>query len=67
MKVVVLFDAYYLCQAVVQACRDQRFCFVSTLKSNRNLFKQGWHLKAGHYGKNLFRRRRPETIATAKR
>jgi hypothetical protein len=54
---MVLFDTYYLGLTVVQACREQRFHFASTLKSNRNLFKQGWKLKAGRYGRNLLRRR----------
>jgi SRSO17 transposase len=66
VKVVVLFDAYYLCRTVVQACREQRFHFASTLKSNRNLWKPGWQLKAGRYGRNLFRRRRSETLVITK-
>jgi len=57
VKVVVLFEADYLCATVVKACREQRFHFASTLKSHRSLFKQGWQLKAGRYGRNLFRRR----------
>jgi SRSO17 transposase len=48
-KVLVLFDAYYLCHTVVKACRAQGFHFASTLQSNRSLFKQGWKLKAGRY------------------
>jgi hypothetical protein len=39
--VIVLFDAYYLCYGVVQACRDQRLPFVSTLTHHRSLFKAG--------------------------
>jgi hypothetical protein len=66
VKVVVLFDVYYLCRTVVQACREQRFHFASTLKSNRTLCKQGWKLKAGRYGRNLFRRRRTETLVIDK-
>jgi hypothetical protein len=66
VKVMVLFDAYYLCQRVVQACREQHFPFASTLKSNRTLFKQGWTLKAGRYGRNLFRRRRTAALILAK-
>jgi hypothetical protein len=66
VKVVVLFDAYYLCPTVVKACRAQHFHFASTLKSNRSLFKQGWQLKAGCYGRNLFRRRRTTTLDLAK-
>jgi hypothetical protein len=30
-----------------KACRAQQFYFVSTLKSHRSLFKQGWKLHAG--------------------
>jgi SRSO17 transposase len=66
VKVVVLFDAYYLCRTVVQACREKHFHFASTLKSNRSLFKQGWKLKAGRYGRNLFRRRRADTLVIVK-
>ncbi len=63
---MVLFDAYYLCRRVVHACRDQRFHFASTLKSNRRLCKQGWTLQAGRYGRNLCRRRRTDTLMLAK-
>jgi SRSO17 transposase len=66
VKVMVLFDAYYLCRTVVRACREQRFHVASTLKSNRRLCKQGWQLKAGRYGRNLFRRRRTETLVIDK-
>ena len=55
VKVIVLFDSYFLCPAVVTACRAKRFTFVSTLKSNRNLFKNGRKLKAGTYGKHLLK------------
>jgi hypothetical protein len=63
---MVLFDVYYLGLTVVQACREQHFHFASTLKSNRSLFKQGWKLKAGRYGRNLFRRRRTTSLVSAK-
>ena len=63
---MVLFDAYYLCHTVMQAYREKHFCRVSTLKSNRRLFKQGWKLNAGRYGKNLFRRHCTETLVTVK-
>ena len=66
VTVMVLFDAYYLCHTVVKACQEKHFHFASTLKSNRSLFKQGWKLKAGRYGKNLFRRRRTQTCVLAK-
>ncbi len=66
VKVMVLFDAYYLCHTVVQACREQGFHFASTLKGNRSLFKPGWKLKAGRYGKNVFRRRRTMSLVLKK-
>jgi SRSO17 transposase len=66
VQVMVLFDTYYLCRTVVKACHEQRFSFVSTLKSNRNLFKLGWQLKAGRYGRNLLHRRRTETLVISK-
>ena len=56
VHVRVLFDSYYLCPVVVKACRKKRFHFVSTLKINRNLYKQGRKLKAGTYGRNLHKR-----------
>jgi DDE superfamily endonuclease len=51
VKVMVLFDAYYVCRTVVKACREQGCHVASTLKSNRCLCKQGWQLKAGRYGR----------------
>jgi hypothetical protein len=66
VKVRVLFDSYYLCPVVVKSCRRSGFHFVSTLKSNRNLFKNGRKLKAGKYGKNLFRNQKKHTLAIHK-
>jgi len=66
VKVMVLFDAYYLCRTVVKACREQGFHFASTLKSHRSLCKPGWQLKASRYGRNLLRRRRTEPLVFAK-
>jgi Transposase DDE domain len=66
VKVVVLCDAYYLCPTVVKVCREKRFHFASTLKSNRSLFKPGWKLQAGRYGRNQFRRRRTDTLVITK-
>jgi SRSO17 transposase len=66
VKVMVLFDTYYLCRGVVQACRERHFRFASTLKTNRHLFKTSWKLKAGCYGRNLFRRRHTATLVLAK-
>lgn len=66
LKVRVLFDSFYLCPVVVKSCRKKGFRFVSTLKSNRNLFKNGRKLKAGKYGKNLFRNQKKNTLTIHK-
>jgi SRSO17 transposase len=62
----VLFDSFYLCPVVVKACRQKGFHFVSTLKSNRNLYKHGRKLKAGSYGGHLFRRGRRKKLTLGK-
>jgi hypothetical protein len=66
VKVLVECDSYYLCPTVVGACRQKGFFFVSTLKSNRNLFKNGRKLKAGKYGKSVFqgKKRKGAVIVT---
>ena len=63
--VVVLCEADARCPTVVKACREQQFTCLP-LKSHRRLFKQGWKLNAGRYGRKLFRRRRTDTLALAK-
>lgn len=66
VSVRVLFDSYYLCRAVVKACRKKDFRFISTLKSNRNLYKNGRKLKAGAYGRSLFGRQAKKTCRIEK-
>lgn len=66
LRVHVLFDSYYLCKTVVDACREKGFHFLSTLKDNRNLFKNGMKLKAGRYKKNAFRRGEKRSVALAR-
>jgi hypothetical protein len=66
VKVRVLFDSFYLCPTVVKACRKKGFHFVSTLKSNRNLYQNGRKLKAGGYGQRCFRRRSKKTLKITK-
>ena len=66
VSVRVLFDSYYLCTTVVKACRKKGFRFVSTLKSNRNLYKNGRKLKAGTYGRKLFGRNAKKTCRIEK-
>lgn len=62
VKVRVLFDSYYLCPVVVNACRKKNFRYISTLKRNRNLFKNGRKLKAGAYGLTCFRKGKCQTV-----
>jgi len=66
VHVRVLFDSYYLCPVVVKACREKGFHFVSTLKSNRNLFKNSRKLKAGKYGRTRFQRGPKSTLSLTK-
>jgi len=66
VQVRVLFDSYYLCPTVVNACQRKGFRFVSTLKSNRNLYKNGRKLKVGAYGWGLFGRRPKKTCRLEK-
>lgn len=66
VKAVVLFDSYYLCKTVVKACKHKGFVYISTLKSNRNLFKNGRKLKAGSYGKNFWLRHKRQHVKDGK-
>lgn len=54
--VTVLFDAYYLCDVVADACRCRGWHYIGVGKSNRNLMIQGRKHKLASYGKNLLRR-----------
>jgi len=54
-KVTVLFDAFYLCPKVVNACREKNWHFIGVGKSNR-WFKVGSvKRKLGRYGKDVLR------------
>jgi hypothetical protein len=66
LKVIVLFDSYFLCRTVLKACRHKGFRFISTLKSNRNIYKNGRKLKAGKYGCNLFYHSTKQTTRVTK-
>jgi SRSO17 transposase len=56
LRVVVLFDSFYLCTRVVRACRERGWHYVSVSQSNRNLYVRGVKRKMGQYGKNVMRR-----------
>lgn len=66
VRLRVLFDSYYLCPVVVKACRKKGFRFISVLKNNRNLFKNGRKLKTGAYGKSLFRKLKKKRFSICK-
>jgi hypothetical protein len=59
-KPLVLFDSYYLCHAVVQACQGRGWSFISVAKKNRNFSPHGRgqeKRKLNPYGTNVLRRR----------
>ena len=56
---IVLFDAYYLCPTVTEACRERGFRWISVGKKNRNFFPDGRprdKRKLGRYAANVLRR-----------
>ncbi|MCC5827919.1 MAG: transposase [Phycisphaeraceae bacterium] len=58
-KVTVLFDAFYLCPAVVKACEAKGWRWIGVGKSNRNFRPtggDGTKKKLGQYGANVLRR-----------
>jgi SRSO17 transposase len=55
-NVVVLFDSYYLCSKVVQACQRRGWHFVGVGKSNRRFKVQGEQRKLAAYGRNVLSR-----------
>lgn len=59
LHVTVLFDAFYLCPAVVHACRERRWHWIGVGKSNRCFVPQGGDgtvKKLGKYGANVLQR-----------
>jgi hypothetical protein len=55
-KVIVLFDAYYLCSPVVRVCDARNFTYIGVSKKNRNFFPDGRDRdkrKVGRYGANV--------------
>jgi hypothetical protein len=58
-KGIVLFDSYYLCAAVTNACQARHWPFVSVAKKNRNFAPDGRRRdkrKVGRYGRNVLDR-----------
>jgi SRSO17 transposase len=56
LNVRVLFDAYYLCDVVADACRSRGWHYISVGKSNRNFTVDGHRKKLAAYGRNVLRR-----------
>ena len=57
LKVTVLFDCYYLCPTVVEACRRRSWHYIGVGKPNRRFFVQGQSRRLGRYGRHLLHRR----------
>ena len=54
--VTVLFDAFYLCPAVVNACKQRKWRYIGVSKSNRWLTVNSTKHKTGKYGRNILNR-----------
>ena len=54
--VTVLFDAFYLCPAVVNACEKRKWRYIGVSKSNRWLTVNSIKHKVGTYGRNILNR-----------
>jgi hypothetical protein len=56
LEVTVLFDCYYLCPVVVNACARRRWHYIGAGKSNRNFTVEGRARKLEPYGRNVLDR-----------
>jgi len=54
-EVTVLFDAFYLCPNVVNACKERKWCYISVGKSNRWFTVGSVKRKLAKYGRNVLR------------
>jgi len=55
-EVTVLFDAFYLCPAIVNACKARKWTYIGVSKSNRWLTVNSVKHKIGKYGTNILNR-----------
>jgi hypothetical protein len=53
LKVTVLFDAYYLCDVVADACRARGWHYIGVGKGNRNFTVGGQKRRLDKYGRNV--------------
>ena len=56
LEVTVLFDAYYLCDVVADACAARGWHYIGVGKGNRNFTVDGQKKKLDSYGRNVLRR-----------
>jgi hypothetical protein len=56
LKVTVLFDCYYLCPVVVNACAARGWHYIGAGKGNRNFTVGGKTRKLEQYGRNVLER-----------
>jgi hypothetical protein len=56
LNVTVLFDAYYLCDVVADACRARGWHYIGVGKGNRNFIVDGQKKKLAPYGRNVLAR-----------
>jgi len=53
LKVTVLFDSYYLCDVVADACAARGWHYIGVGKANRNITVGGHKRKLAKYGRNV--------------
>ena len=56
LDITVLFDSYYLCDVVADACRCRGWHYIGVGKSNRNFTVDGQKKKLEKYGRNVLAR-----------
>jgi len=56
LKITVLFDSYYLCDVVADACGARGWHYIGVGKSNRNFTVDGQKKKLEKYGRNVLGR-----------
>jgi len=56
LDITVLFDSYYLCDVVADACRARGWHYIGVGKSNRNFTVDGQKRKLEKYGRNVLAR-----------
>ena len=54
-NVTVLFDAFYLCPKVVNACKERKWRYIGVARANREFTVNSVKHKLGKYGRNVLR------------